>query len=117
MRETTASAAVANWRDAHLQMLKGIGRGVNRDPKTKHIMTTIMLNMNVKSLIEVVSFRYSLRFHIESLMRSARMFVCFLELYHAPKLFINFSFFHSLPIPSCFFIYFFPTLYDDFDSL
>ena len=74
--ETTASAAAANWRDAHLQMLKGIGKGVNRDPKTKHIMTKIMLNMNVKSLIGVVSFRYSLRFHIESLMRSARMFVC-----------------------------------------
>ena len=76
LRETTASAAAANWRDAHLQMLKGIGKGVNRGPKTKHIMTKIMLNMNVKSLIGVVSFRYSLRFHIESLMRSARMFVC-----------------------------------------
>ena len=76
LRKTTASAAAANWRDAHLQMLKGIGKGVNRHPKTKHIMTKIMLNMNVKSLIGVVSFRYSLRFHIESLMRSARMFVC-----------------------------------------
>ena len=74
LRETTASAAAANWRDAHLQMLKGIRKGVNRGPKTKHMMTKIMLNMNVKSLIGVVSFRYSLRFHIESLMRSARMF-------------------------------------------
>ena len=60
LRETTASAAAANWRDAHLQMLKGIGKGVNRGPKTKHIMTKIMLNMNVKSLIGVVSFRYSM---------------------------------------------------------
>ena len=60
LRETTASAAAANWRDAHLQMLKGIGKGGNRGPKTKHIMTKIMLNMNVKSLIGVVSFRYSL---------------------------------------------------------
>ena len=57
LRETTASAAAANWRDAHLQMFKGIGKGVNRGPKTKHIMTKIMLNMNRKSLIEVVSFR------------------------------------------------------------
>ena len=55
LRETTASAAAANWRDAHLQMLKGIGKGVNRDPKTKH-MTKIMLNMNVKSLIVVLAF-------------------------------------------------------------
>ena len=31
LRETTASAAAANWRDAHLQMLKGIGKGVNRE--------------------------------------------------------------------------------------
>ena len=76
LRETTASAAAANWRDAHLQMLKGIGKGVNRGPKTKHIMTKIMLNMNVKSLIGVVPFRYSLRFHIGSLMGSARMFAC-----------------------------------------
>ena len=57
LRETTASAAAANWRDAHLQMFKGIGKGVNRGPKIKHIMTKIMLNMNGKSLIEVVSFR------------------------------------------------------------
>ena len=49
LRETTASAAAANWRDARLQMFKGIGKGVNRVPKTKHIMTKIMLNMNVKS--------------------------------------------------------------------
>ena len=77
LRETTASAAAANWRDAHLQMFKGTGKGVNRGPKTKHIMTKIMLlNMNVKSLIGVMSFRYSFRFHIGSLMRSARMFVC-----------------------------------------
>ena len=46
MRETTASAAAANWRYAHLQMLKGIGKGVDRGPKTKH-MTKITLNVNV----------------------------------------------------------------------
>ena len=80
LRETTASAAAANWRDAHLQMFKGTGKGVNRGPKTKHIMTKIMLlNMNVKSLIGVMSFRYSFPFHIGSLMRSARMFVCLPE--------------------------------------
>ena len=73
LREATASAAAANWRDAHMQMLKRIGKGVNLGPKTKHIMTKIMLNMNVKSLIGVVSFRYSLRFHIGSLMPSARI--------------------------------------------
>ena len=90
VRETTARAAAANWRYAHLQMLKGIGKGVDRGPKTKH-MTKITLNMKVKSLIGVVSFRQSLRFHIGFLMRSARMFVCFLDLYHAPKLFTSSS--------------------------
>ena len=58
-------------------MLKGLGKGVNRDPKTKHIMTKIMLNMNVKSLIGVVSFRYSLRFHFEYLMRSLCLCLAF----------------------------------------
>ena len=76
LRETTVSAAAVNWRGAHLQIFKGFGKGVNRGPKTKHIMTKIMLHMNVKSLIGVVSFRYILWFHIGSLMRSARMFVC-----------------------------------------
>ena len=90
VRETIARAAAANWRYAHLQMLKGIGKGVDRGPKTKH-MTKITLNMKVKSLIGVVSFRHSLRFHIGFLMRSARMFVCFLDLYHAPKLFTSSS--------------------------
>ena len=32
LRETTASAAAANWRGAHLQMFKGIGKDVNRGP-------------------------------------------------------------------------------------
>ena len=80
LRETTASAAAANWRDAHLQMLKELEKELTGTLKQNtYLMTKILLNMNVKSLIGVVSFRYSLRFHIESLMRSARMFVFFLS--------------------------------------
>ena len=35
LREITASAAAANWRDAYLQMFKGIGKGVTGALKQK----------------------------------------------------------------------------------